>query len=100
MFVDALVAAPLSQKLKAPILLVSKSSITSDVKSYIGSNSFEKMYIVGGKNTVSEKVKDLIMNNKSEDTVTTDPKYPGKKVIRRKPLPGLENEQELSLIHI
>ncbi len=93
-FVDALVAAPLSQKLKAPILLVSKSSITSDVKSYIGSNSFEKMFIVGGKNTVSEKVKDLIMNNKSEDTVTTDPKYPGKKVIRRKPLPGLENEQE------
>ena len=53
-FVDALVAAPLSQKLKAPILLVSKSSITSDVKSYIGSNSFEEMYIVGGKNTVSE----------------------------------------------
>ena len=93
-FVDALVAAPLSQKLKAPILLVSKSSITSDVKSYIGSNSFEEMYIVGGKNTVSEKVKDLILDNKSDETVTTDPKYPGKKVIRRKPLPGLENEQE------
>lgn len=93
-FVDALVAAPLSQKLKAPILLVSKSSITSDVKSYIGSNSFEEMYIVGGKNTVSEKVKDLILDNKSDETITTDPKYPGKKVIRRKPLPGLENEQE------
>ena len=34
------------------------------------------------------------MDNKSDETVTTDPKYPGKKVIRRKPLPGLESEQE------
>ena len=94
MFVDALVAAPLSQKLKAPILLVSKSSITSDVKSYIGSNSFEEMYIVGGKNTVSEKVKNLILYNDSEEIITTDPKYPGKKIKRTKPLPGLENEPE------
>lgn len=93
-FVDALVAAPLSQKLKAPILLVSKSSITSDVKSYIGSNSFEEMFIVGGKNTVSEKVKDLILYNKSDEVLSIDPKYPGKIIKRNRPLPGLENEPE------
>lgn len=93
-FVDALVAAPLSQKLKAPILLVSKLSITSDVKSYIVSNSFEEMFIVGGKNTVSEKVKDLILHNKSDEVFFTDPKYPGKIIKRTRPLPGLENEPE------
>lgn len=96
-FVDALVAAPLSQKLNAPILLVTKNSIDSSVKTYVGNNTFEKMYIVGGKNTVSDKVKELILSNKSEDTLSTDSRYPGMKIRRTKPLPGLENAEEFPI---
>ncbi len=92
-FVDALVAAPLSQKLDSPIILVQKSGISSKIREYLGSNAFENMYIIGGINTIPKEVEKLILNNKEDDEWTIDSRYPGKKVKHRE-LPGSENEPE------
>lgn len=55
-FPDALTASTLSQKIKAPILLVNKNSISKYVKNYLSTNPVEKVIILGGKSSVSEKV--------------------------------------------
>lgn len=55
-FTDALVSAPLAQKLDAPILLVRKDNMVSETKTYLESQaeSVETIYIQGGPHTISE----------------------------------------------
>lgn len=60
-FADALVAAPVSQKLDAPILLASKNSIESSIVSYLRDNKeLANIKVFGGVNAIGSKVfKDL-----------------------------------------
>lgn len=55
-FTDALVSAPLAQKLDAPILLVRANSIVDEVEKYLndGIDKIKTIYIQGGPATVSE----------------------------------------------
>lgn len=55
-FTDALVSAPLAQKLDAPILLVRANSIVDEVEKYLndGIDKIKTIYIQGGPVTVSE----------------------------------------------
>ena len=55
-FTDALISAPLAQKLNAPILLVRKDSMVDEVKAYLESHagSVETIYIQGGPHTISK----------------------------------------------
>ncbi len=53
-FPDALSASTLSQKINAPILLVSKNIIDNSVISYIKNNNIEKAILIGGTSTISE----------------------------------------------
>lgn len=56
-FTDALVSAPLAQKLDAPILLVRANSIVDEVEKYLndGIDKIKTIYIQGGPVTVSEE---------------------------------------------
>ena len=56
-FTDALVSAPLSQKLDAPIILVREDSMVDEVEAYLNENiaSLENIYIQGGPSTISEE---------------------------------------------
>ncbi|MDL2311106.1 cell wall-binding repeat-containing protein [Peptostreptococcaceae bacterium OttesenSCG-928-C18] len=58
-FPDALSASTLSQKINAPILLVTKNIINSSIVSYIKGGNFSKAIILGG----SGKISDNTMNN-------------------------------------
>lgn len=60
-FADALVAAPVSQKLDAPILLASKNSVESSIVSYLRDNKeLANIKVFGGVNAIGSKVfKDL-----------------------------------------
>lgn len=55
---DALAAAPLAGKLNAPILLVRKNEVPAKVLQYIEKNreSIQDVYILGGVNSVSQRV--------------------------------------------
>ena len=53
-FPDALSASTLSQKINAPILLVSKNIIDDSVISYIRNYNIEKAIIIGGSSTISD----------------------------------------------
>lgn len=55
-FTDALVSAPLAQKLDVPILLVRKDSMVDEVRAYLESHagSIETIYIQGGPHTISK----------------------------------------------
>ncbi|QQK08223.1 cell wall-binding repeat-containing protein [Miniphocaeibacter halophilus] len=53
---DALAAGPLANELEAPILLVRDNSAIQGVKNYIRDNGVEKIYVVGGRNSVSENL--------------------------------------------
>ncbi len=71
--VDGLAAAPFAKKVNAPILLSKFDKIDADtiaeIKRLIGKNANEKVYIVGGENTISKAVeKQLIdeLNIRSE----------------------------------
>ncbi|MGB2991683.1 MAG: cell wall-binding repeat-containing protein [Paenisporosarcina sp.] len=55
-FPDALAGAPLAKKLKAPILLVKKSSIDADVIAEIKRLGAKKAIILGGEGTISSTV--------------------------------------------
>ncbi|MCX7950422.1 MAG: cell wall-binding repeat-containing protein, partial [Clostridiales bacterium] len=53
---DALCAAPLAKKYNAPILLVNKNSVPSEIKEEIKRLNAKKAYIVGGDKVVSLNV--------------------------------------------
>lgn len=56
-FSDALVAAPLSQKLNAPILLVQKTNLGQSIEAYLKSNkAISLLHVLGGENTVASSV--------------------------------------------
>lgn len=56
-FSDALVAAPLSQKLNAPILLVQKANLGQSIEAYLKSNkAISLLHVLGGENTVASSV--------------------------------------------
>lgn len=57
-FTDALISAPLAQKLDAPILLVKSNEISTDVKHFLFDNQYDisNIYIQGGTKTISKKV--------------------------------------------
>lgn len=61
-FSDALVSAPLAQKLNVPILLVRSNRLEAEVEQYLvdKSHSIDKVYILGGLITISEKNKEAI----------------------------------------
>lgn len=52
-FPDVLSASTLSQKIKSPILLVSKNIIDDSVINYIKNNNLSKAIILGGSNSIS-----------------------------------------------
>ncbi|MFY9283087.1 MAG: cell wall-binding repeat-containing protein [Miniphocaeibacter sp.] len=53
---DALAAGPLANALEAPILLVRDNSAIQGVRDYIRDNGVNKIYVVGGVNSVSENL--------------------------------------------
>ena len=56
-FSDALVAAPLSQKLNAPIRLVQKTNLGQSIEAYLKSNkAISLLHVLGGENTVASSV--------------------------------------------
>ena len=59
-FPDVLSASTLSQKIKSPILLVSKNIIDDSVINYIKNNNFSKAIILGGNNTISDNTSNNI----------------------------------------
>ena len=59
-FPDALAGAPLAKKLKAPILLVKKSSIDADVLKEMKRLGVKKAIILGGTGTISSTVENKL----------------------------------------
>ncbi|QQK08224.1 cell wall-binding repeat-containing protein [Miniphocaeibacter halophilus] len=72
---DALAAGPLANELEAPILLVRNNSAIQGVKNYIRDNGVEKIYVVGGPNSVS---KDLLAELLAIDTKIKSERINGK----------------------
>ena len=62
-FADALAAAPLAKKMNAPIVLVKKDSLSENAKKLV--KEAKKVYIVGGENTISNKLVDEIKGKDS-----------------------------------
>lgn len=54
-FPDALAASTLAQKIKAPILLVSKDKIDQSVIDYFKNHNIKKVLVVGGQLSISDK---------------------------------------------
>lgn len=61
-FADALAAAPLAKKMNAPIVLVKKDSLSENAKKLV--SSAKKVYVIGGENTISNKLVDEIKGKK------------------------------------
>ena len=61
-FVDGLVGGTLASQLKAPILLVTKNSVSKSVIDEINRLEVKKIYILGGAETISEEVENKIKN--------------------------------------
>lgn len=61
-FADALAAAPLAKKMNAPIVLVKKDSLSENAKKLV--KEAKKVYVIGGENTISNKVVDEIKGKK------------------------------------
>lgn len=55
-FADALVGGTLASQIEAPILLVNKNSVPSEVSSEIKRLDVEEVFLLGGNNTVSSNV--------------------------------------------
>lgn len=68
-FPDALVASSLGGVLKAPVLLVTKSSIPAESVSYIQSARPDKAYIIGGTGVISEDIKIQLKNLGVKDII-------------------------------
>lgn len=62
-FADALAAAPLAKKMNAPIVLVKKDSLSENAKKLV--KDAKKVYVVGGENTISNKLVDEIKGKDS-----------------------------------
>ncbi|WP_314118138.1 cell wall-binding repeat-containing protein [Peptostreptococcus stomatis] len=61
-FADALAAAPLAKKMNAPIVLVKKDSLSENAKKLV--KEAKKVYVIGGENTISNKLVDEIKGKK------------------------------------
>lgn len=59
-FADALCAAPLAQQYKAPILLTSKDTLSTEIKSQLSRLNVKKAFIIGGTGVISDNVKSEI----------------------------------------
>lgn len=62
-FADALSIAPIAAQNGMPILLTDKDDLSSQVKYFLGNNSYNKSYIVGGTGVVSDKIASQLKNN-------------------------------------
>lgn len=73
-FSDALVSAPLAQKLNAPILLVRKNRMENKVESYLTSSriGLENIYIQGGPLTISPTTTETRIKGLTTYTKTTN----------------------------
>ena len=69
-FPDALAAASLSGRLKAPVLLVPRDSLPSGVRSFLERHQISDVRIVGGPAAVSDAVKAAIEALDAVETVT------------------------------
>lgn len=74
-FSDALVGAPLSQKLSAPILLVRKNRIDASVKEALSEGNFSRLYIIGGPNTIVSGLIESVF--KAPEVLKPVPEKPG-----------------------
>lgn len=61
-FIDALVGGSLTSQVNAPLLLVKKNSVSKEVLEEIKRLEPEEIFILGGANTISEKVEKEIAN--------------------------------------
>lgn len=59
-FADALAGGQLAVILEAPILLTTAKNLNDDVKTEIGRLNAKKVFILGGKNTISEDVENQV----------------------------------------
>lgn len=69
-FADALAAAPLAKKMNAPIVLVKKDSLSENAKKLV--KDAKKVYVVGGENTISNKLVDEIKGKKVNETPSSN----------------------------
>ena len=69
-FADALAAAPLAKKMNAPIVLVKKDSLSENAKKLV--KEAKKVYVVGGENTISNKLVDEIKGKKINETPSSN----------------------------
>lgn len=69
-FADALAAAPLAKKMNAPIVLVKKDSLSENAKKLV--KEAKKVYVVGGENTISNKLVDEIKGKKVNETPSSN----------------------------
>lgn len=68
-FADALAAAPLAKKMNAPIVLVKKDSLSENAKKLV--KEAKKVYVVGGENTISNKLVDEMKTKDAADNTTS-----------------------------
>jgi len=59
-FPDALAGAALAAMSKYPVLLTQRDKISPEVSDYIKAMNLEKLYIYGGKEAITDKIKDEI----------------------------------------
>ncbi|WP_425539502.1 cell wall-binding repeat-containing protein [Microaceticoccus formicicus] len=59
-YADALALAPLLEKHQAPLLLVQKDTIPENILGYVTESEMEDLIIVGGPNSVSDKVSAIL----------------------------------------
>lgn len=69
-FADALAAAPLAKKVNAPIILVKKDSLSENAKKLV--KDAKKVYVIGGENTISNKLVDEIKGKKVNETPSSN----------------------------
>lgn len=69
-FADALAAAPLAKKMNAPIVLVKKDSLSENAKKLV--KDAKKVYVIGGENTISNKLVDEIKGKKVNETPSSN----------------------------
>lgn len=69
-FADALAAAPLAKKMNAPIVLVKKDSLSENAKKLV--KEAKKVYVIGGENTISNKLVDEIKGKKVNETPSSN----------------------------
>lgn len=74
---DALTAAALAGKLKAPILLVKKDAVPKSVREYLTKhkNSIQDVYILGGENSVSKQIASVLANPEQPATAAWQKEY-------------------------